>query len=569
MKIHLLILSLLLLTFSPAETKVEPASLIFTNGNIYTANDRQPNAQAIAVKNDRIVYVGTNTGAKQYQGANTRVIDLHGATVLPGLTDAHYHFIGVGAREMNLNLEGITNLQDFLAKVKTRVDQAKPDEWVTGRGWIETFWTPPVFPTRWDLDKIAPNNPVFLTRADGHGAVANSAALKIGGVTKETKDPFGGQIVRDKDSGEPTGMLLDNAQGLVSRHIPSAGEGNTEQAMLLADQRSIMLGWTQVQDPGGSYRDVELYKKLYGEGKLKIRIYKAVYGPGPEANRLLKEGPIIEAFDNHFNLRTIKVVSDGALGSRGAALLAPYSDVPEIKTAEGRMEPNVGFLRVKEEDLLPMLKEALQKGIQVETHAIGDRANRFILDEYEKAFNAVPLVGKRDPRWRDEHSQIINPADIPRFAKLGIIPSMQPSHAIGDLHFAPSRLGLERLKGAYAWQSLLKTGVVIPGGSDAPVERGEPMIEFYAAVARKDIRGFSGEGWHPEEKVTRAQALKMFTIWPAYAAFEENLRGSLQIGKLADLTVLSADIMKIPEMDILKTHCVMTVIGGNIVFEAK
>jgi len=569
MKIHLLILSLLLLTFAPAETKVEPASLIFTNGNIYTANDRQPNAQAIAVKNDRIVYVGTNTGAKQYQGANTRVIDLHGATVLPGLTDAHYHFIGVGAREMNLNLEGITNLQDFLAKVKTRVDQAKPDEWVTGRGWIETFWTPPVFPTRWDLDKIAPNNPVFLTRADGHGAVANSAALKIGGVTKETKDPFGGQIVRDKDSGEPTGMLLDNAQGLVSRHIPSAGEGNTEQAMLLADQRSIMLGWTEVQDPGGSYRDVELYKKLYGEGKLKIRIYKAVYGPGPEANRLLKEGPIIEAFDNHFNLRTIKVVSDGALGSRGAALLAPYSDVPEIKTAEGRMEPNVGFLRVKEEDLLPMLKEALQKGIQVETHAIGDRANRFILDEYEKAFNAVPLLGKRDPRWRDEHSQIINPADIPRFAKLGIIPSMQPSHAIGDLHFAPSRLGLERLNGAYAWQSLLKTGVVIPGGSDAPVERGEPMIEFYAAVARKDIRGFSGEGWHPEEKVTRAQALKMFTIWPAYAAFEENLRGSLQIGKLADLTVLSADIMRIPEMDILKTHCVMTVIGGNIVFEAK
>jgi len=569
MKIHLLILSLLLLTFAPAETKVEPASLIFTNGNIYTANDRQPNAQAIAVKNDRIVYVGTNTGAKQYQAANTRVIDLHGATVLPGLTDAHYHFIGVGAREMNLNLEGITNLQDFLAKVKTRVDQAKPDEWVTGRGWIETFWTPPVFPTRWDLDKIAPNNPVFLTRADGHGAVANSAALKIGGVTKETQDPFGGQIVRDKDSGEPTGMLLDNAQGLVSRHIPSAGEGNTEQAMLLADQRSIMLGWTQVQDPGGSYRDVELYKKLYGEGRLKIRIYKAVYGPGPEANRLLKEGPIIEAFDNHFNLRTIKVVSDGALGSRGAALLAPYSDVPEIKTAEGRMEPNVGFLRVKEEDLLPMLKEALQKGIQVETHAIGDRANRFILDEYEKAFNAVPLLGKRDPRWRDEHSQIINPADIPRFAKLGIIPSMQPSHAIGDLHFAPSRLGLERLNGAYAWQSLLKTGVVIPGGSDAPVERGEPMIEFYAAVARKDIRGFSGEGWHPEEKVTRAQALKMFTIWPAYAAFEENLRGSLQIGKLADLTVLSADIMRIPEMDILKTHCVMTVIGGNIVFEAK
>src|ERR1051326_2884956 len=571
MKIAAILLTVLCFTFLPTRPPETSADLVFINGNIYTVSEQKPRAEAIAIKNNRFVYVGANAGVKNFEGHNTRIIDLHGETVVPGMTDAHYHFIGVGQREMNLNLEGITNLQDFLAKVKTRVDQAKPGDWVTGRGWIETFWTPPVFPTRWDLDKIAANNPVFLTRADGHGAVANSAALKIGGVTKETKDPFGGQIVRDKDSGEPTGMLLDNAQGLVSRHIPSAGEGNTEQAMVLADRRSIMLGWTQVQDPGGSYRDVELYKKLYGEGKLNIRIYKAVYGPGPEANRLLKEGPIIEAFDNHFNLRSIKVVSDGALGSRGAALLAPYSDVPDIKTADGRMEPNVGFLRVKDEDLLPMLKEALQKGIQVETHAIGDWANRFILDEYEKALTAVPPAQRkiRNPRWRDEHSQIINPTDIPRFAKLGIIPSMQPSHAIGDLHFAPSRLGFERLKGAYAWQSLLKTGVIIPGGSDAPVERGEPMIEFYAAVARKDIRGFSGEGWHPEEKVTREQALKMFTIWPAYAAFEENLRGSIQVGKLADLTVLSADIMKIPEMDILKAHCVMTVIGGNIVFEAK
>jgi len=561
MKIYLLIASLLLIAFFPAATKIGPADLIFTSGNIYTVNARQPHAEAIALRGDRIVYVGSNAGAKQYQGKNTRVIDLHGATVMPGMTDAHYHFIGVGQREMNLNLEGITNLEDFLVKVKARVDQAKPGEWVTGRGWIETFWKPPVFPTRWDLDKIAPNNPVFLTRADGHGAVANSAALKIGGVTKETKDPFGGQILRDKGTGEPNGMLLDNAQGFVSRHIPPAGEGNIEQAMMLADQRSIMLGWTQVQDPGGSYRDVELYKKLYGEGKLKIRIYKAVYGPGPEANRLLKEGPIIEAFDNHFNLRAIKVVSDGALGSRGAALLAPYSDSPDSK----------GFLRVKEEDLLPMLKEALRKGIQVETHAIGDWANRFVLDEYEKALQAVPPAQRkiRNPRWRDEHSQIINPADIPRFAKLGIIPSMQPSHAIGDLHFAPSRLGLERLKGAYAWQSLLKTGAIIPGGSDAPVERGEPMIEFYAAVARKDIRGFSGPGWHPEEKVTREQALKMFTIWPAYVAFEESLRGSIEVGKLADLTVLSADIMKIPEMDILKTHCLMTVVGGQFVYESK
>src|SRR5580765_7947026 len=311
MKVLSILLGVLLLGLTPSSRPADPATIVFINGNIYTADAKRPQAEAIAVKDDRIVFVGSNADAKKFQGSNSRTVDLHGATVVPGLTDAHYHFIGVGQREMNLNLEGTTNLEDFLVKVKTRVDQAKAGDWVTGRGWIETFWTPPVFPTRWDLDKIAPNNPVFLTRADGHGAVANSAALKIGGVTKETKDPFGGQVVRDKDSGEPTGMLLDNAQGLVARHIPSAGEGNTEQAMLLADQRSIMLGWTQVQDPGGSYRDVELYQKLYGAGKLNIRIYKAVYGPGPEANRLLKEGPIIEAFDNHFNLRTIKVVSDG------------------------------------------------------------------------------------------------------------------------------------------------------------------------------------------------------------------------------------------------------------------
>lgn len=571
MKILSILLSVLLLGLAAPQRPTASADLILLNGNIYTVNQKMPHAEAVAVKGDRIVFVGTNAAAKAYQGPNTRVVDLHGGTVVPGMTDAHYHFLGVGQREMNLNLEGITSLEDFLAKVKERVDKAKPGEWITGRGWIETFWKGQTFPTRWDLDKISPNNPVILGRSDGHGAVANSLALKAGGVTKETKDPFGGQILRDKETGEPTGMLLDNAQGLVRRKVPPAAEGNDEQAAILADKRSIALGWTQVQDPGGSYADFGLYSKLYSEGKLKIRIYKAVYGPGAEADRLLREGPVIEAYNNKLNLRTIKVVSDGALGSRGAALLAPYSDVPEVKTADGSMKPNVGFLRVKDEELMPMLKAALEKGIQVETHAIGDYANRFILDEYEKALAAVPKSRRKiaDPRWRDEHSQIVNPSDIPRFAKLGIIPSMQPSHAIGDLHFAPGRLGMERLKGAYAWNSFIKSGVVVPGGSDAPVERGEPMIEFYAAVARKDMRGYSGEGWHPEEKVSRDNALKMFTAWAAYAAFEENLRGSIEVGKLADLTVLSADIMKIPEMEILKTHCVMTVIGGEIVYEAS
>ena len=483
MKILSALLSLLMLGLVPTfeNSQKSPADLVFINGNIYTANEKQPQAEAVGVKGDRIIFVGSNAAAKKYEGPTTRIVDLHGATVLPGMTDAHHHLEGVGFREMTLNLEGITNLQDFLAKVKARVDQAKPGEWVTGRGWIETFWTPPVFPTRWDLDKVAPNNPVILGRSDGHGTVVNSAALKIAGITKDTPSPFGGEISKDKQSGEPNGMLLDAAQGLVRRHVPPTSPADAERAVVLGVQRDIGLGWTQVQDPGGSYEDIDIYRKLYGEGKIKLRIYKVLSAPGKEAQRLLSEGPIIGAYGNRLTVRALKFYADGSLGSRSAALLAPYSDAPETS----------GFLTVKEENLLPVLEEALRKGIQCETHAIGDRGNRFILDEYEKALNAVPANQRKiaDPRWRVEHSQIVNPPDIPRFKKLGIIPSMQPSHAIGDLHFAPARLGIKRLEGAYAWNSFIKSGVIVPGGSDAPVERGEPMIEFYAAVARKDLQG--------------------------------------------------------------------------------
>src|SRR5689334_19274223 len=561
MKLLFSFLSILLLSFVPLQPRVAPADIVFKNGNVYTANDKAPHAEAIAVKADRIVFVGTNDAAQKYVGATTRVVDLHGNTVLPGFTDSHQHLSGVGQREMTLNLEGTTSLEDLLAKVKARVDQAKPGEWVTGRGWIETHWQPPAFPTRWDLDKVSPNNPVILGRADGHGAVANSAALKLAGVDKSTANPFGGEISKDKQTGEPNGMLLDAAQGLVRRRVPPTTAADEERAVVLGSKRDVELGWTQVQDAGGSWDEVDIFKKLYTAGTIKLRIYKADYEPGPNATRLLNDGPIIGEFDHRLTVRTIKVISDGALGSRGAALLGPYSDAPDTS----------GFLTVKAEELRPMLLEALRTGIQVETHAIGDRANRFILDEYEAALKAVPPGERKivDPRWRVEHAQIVNPADIPRFAKLGIIPSMQPSHASGDLFFAPSRLGLERLAGAYAWESFIKSGVVVPGGSDAPVERGEPMIEFYAAVARKDQKGFSAKGWHPEEAVTREQALKMFTIWPAYAAFEEKLRGSIETGKLADLTILSADIMTIPELEILKTRCVMTVINGEIVYEAS
>ena len=548
-------------SLSEANQSRMDVDLILVNGNVYTLNDKQPHAEAMAVRGQRIAFVGSTRNAKKLGGAKARIVDLGGKTVVPGFTDSHCHIFGIGEREMNLNFEGANTLDDFLAKVKARVAKTERGKWITGRGWIETFWEPPQFPSREDLDKIAPKNPVFLTRADGHAAIANSAALNIARIDKKTPNPFGGEILKDKTTGEPTGMLLDRAQDLVARNIPKPTEAEREQAFLLGVSREIGLGWCEIQNAGSHADDIKIIRHCFDDRKVKLRFINAVYGPGEHAQRFLREGPIIDAYDHHFTQRTIKVIFDGALGSRGAALLKPYSDAPETS----------GFLTEKPEELRPMFEEALRRGIQVETHAIGDRANRVILDLYEQAFKAVPSEQRkiREPRWRVEHAQIVDPADLPRFAKLGVIPSMQPSHAISDLFFALSRLGMERLAGAYAWQSFLKSGCTIPGGSDAPVERGEPMIEFYAAVARKSIRGGSGQGWHPEQAVSREQALKMFTIWPAYAAFEEKDKGSIEVGKLADFTVLSQDIMKIPEPEILKTRCEMTIIGGGIVYENR
>jgi hypothetical protein len=331
-----------------------------------------------------------------------------------------------------------------------------------------------------------------------------------------------------------------------------------------AGERSVRLGWTQVHDAGGlneanDWDEVARIRRLFRSGRLRLRVYKAVYGPGPAADSLFRRGPVIGQFGGRFTVRTVKALLDGALGSRGALLRAPYADAPGA----------TGLIRIDLGEYRTTLRRALGLGIQIETHAIGDSANRLLLNLYEEAFRAVPPAQRkiREPRWRDEHTQVVAPDDVPRFAKLGIIPSMQPSHAISDLHFAPSRLGTSRVAGAYAWRSLLRTGVPIAGGSDAPVERGEPMVEFYAAVARRDTAGFQGPEWHPEQAVTRGEALKMFTVWPAYASFEEDRRGTIATGKWADLTVLSADIMRMPERGILRVEAVMTVVGGDIVYE--
>jgi predicted amidohydrolase YtcJ len=556
MKNILLVLALLLVL--PSRSQAEPADTIFLNGTVHTVNDAAPEGEAIAIKGERIVFVGSNAEAKKYSGPATRTIDLKGKTVVPGLTDSHYHIFEVGHQAAQPSFDETTSRSAVLSRVKQQVEDGDSDKWITGRGWIETFWKPPTFLTREELDQVAPGNPVFLERADGHGAVANSKALQLAGIDAKTPDPFGGQILHDKKTGEPTGMLLDNAMDLVAQKIPPVSPEEKGREFLLGVQRTLALGWCEIQNAGSDLEDLALLRKLYGEGKVKLRIYNAVYGPGAPAEKILKDGPILDEFDHHFTTRTIKVIFDGSLGSRSAALLQPYADAETS-----------GFLTQKEEDLRPMLREALRRGIQVETHAIGDRANRTILDLYEEAFKAVPPNDRKvkEPRWRVEHAQILSPSDIPRFAKLGVIASMQPSHAISDLFFAPARLGEKRLAGAYAWQSLLKSGAIITAGSDAPVEKGDPMIEFYAAVARKSKGGLSKPDWHPEEAVSRAQALQMLTRWPAFAAFQEKEKGSIEPGKLADLTILSDDIMKIPESEILRTRCLMTVIGGEIVYD--
>lgn len=552
--------ALLLLAVLLAACARQPADLVFRNGTVYTGEGAAPSATAVAIRAGRVVYVGDDRGAGRFAGPTTEVIDLAGATVLPGLVDAHVHLARIGEREMTLNLEGLTSLDAFLARVRERVDATPAGEWVTGRGWIETFWTPPVFPTRQDLDRIAPNHPVYLTRADGHASIANSMALRLAGITRATRAPAGGAINTDA-RGEPTGMLIDAAQGLVRRLIPPPSDADRDRAIELGAQREVQLGWVQVQDAHGTWDEVARMRRLYGEGRIALRIYKAISGPSDAADSLIRAGASVDEFDGRFTVRTIKAVIDGALGSRGAALLAPYSDDPST----------TGLITTDTVRFAAMLQDALRAGIQVETHAIGDRGNRLLLDMYQHALAAVPTAERAvaDPRWRNEHAQIVNPADLPRFRELGIIASMQPSHAIGDLHFVPARIGLERTAGAYAWQTLLRAGVPVAGGSDAPVERGEPMIEFYAAVARKDLRGFSGEGWHPEEAVTREQALRMFTYWPAYAAFEEDRRGTIAVGKWGDLTILDKDIMQVPEAEILTARTLFTVINGAIAHRAQ
>ncbi len=543
---------------APDDGGIPAADMVFFGGPIYTADDTRPMVEAVAVQDGRIVFAGPRAGANIWVGQATRLVDLEGAAMYPGFTDSHIHVLGVGQRERLLNLDDVRSVAELVERVSGAVDAAQPGDVVFGRGWIETHWPEGRFPTRDDLDAVSPDNPVVLVRADGHALVVNSAALEAAGIDRDSQAPEGGEILFD-EAGEPTGMLIDTAMG--PAHALVAQPSGAERADTYAEgaDRLASLGWTGAHDMSVPWSDVAMIEDLAAADRLPIRVYISI-NPGGYADLAAGEVPRT-ADDGRVITRAVKLYMDGALGSRGAALLEPYSD-----------RPDTSGLRIAEADeTTGMMTQALRDGIQMNVHAIGDRGNRSLLDWVGEALDQVPAEDRAlaEHRWRDEHSQIVHPDDIPRFAELGVIASMQPSHAIGDLHFAPDRLGDARLEGAYAWQSLLDAGAHLTGGSDAPVEQGDPRIEYYAATARADLSGFQGENWHAEEALSRSDALKLFTLWPAYASFREDELGSIEAGKRADFTVFSADIMTIPEAEILEVEPLMTVVEGEIVWERE
>ncbi len=533
----------------------QEASLVLHNTRVYTSNDEQWTAEAVAVLGDRIVYVGDNDGIGRYLCGDAEILDLAGNTVFAGFTDSHQHLEGIGRRTKTLSLFGIPTLTETVAAIEAWAENIPDSEWVQGRGWIEREWTDERrFLNKYDVDPFTENKPLFMPRADGVSALVNSRALELAGITRDTPDPEGGRFERDLD-GTPNGYVLANAMNVFRELIPPETDAYLKDNLLRGLNANAALGWTQTQDAGMSYRLVELMKEIHAEGNMAHRVYAAI--PVQEAATMLERGRETTS-DNMFDVRGIKVFIDGTLGSRGAALIENYSDADHN-----------GFMnRTTKEELMPILYAALRQGVQIETHVIGDRAVRSLLDWYEEAYNAVPRDqwARTDLRWRMEHAQIIPPSDQQRFVELGVLPSMQPSHGIGDLNFAPDRLGPDRLSYAYPWQQLVDRGLMILAGSDAPVEAGDPRIEFYAAVARKRLDGSSGPGWHPELAVSRETALKMLTIWPAHGAFQEQLRGSIEVGKYADFTIFDSDLMTVAEQDILTSENVMTIVGGQIRF---
>ena len=547
---------------------VEPATLVVQNGRIVTVNEAAPEVRAMAVRGDTIAALGTVDDIKPFIGPATRVIDLQGALAIPGIVESHGHFQGIGQAKLGLELMPTASWEEIVAMVSEAVKRAKPGDWIVGRGWHQEKWTkrpePAVegFPTHASLDRVSPDNPVVLTHASGHATFANAKAMALAGVTRQTPNPPGGEILKDA-AGDPTGLFRETASGLIGRAqraarekmTPAEVDAEARQVIQLAVDECLRKGITSFHDAGVSFRTVDLYKQVAQEGKLGVRLYVMVREGNAGLAENLAKYKTIGFAGNHVTLRTIKVSIDGALGPRGAWLLEPYADLPT----------STGLNTTPIESARETARLALQHGYQLAIHAIGDRANREVLNLYEEAFKGVPDT--KLLRWRDEHAQHLSLSDIARFAELGVIPAMQGVHCTSDAPYVMARLGPKRAEeGAYVWQKLMKTGAVISNGTDAPVEDVDPIESYYSTVTR---RLKDGSVFYGDQKMSRMEALKSYTINGAYAAFEEGIKGSLAPGKLADITVLSNDILTVPDEDIRSARVLYTIVGGTVLYEGK
>ncbi len=525
------------------------ADLAVTNAHIYTVDPKRPSATGIAVTGSRILAVSDDIS--EFIGPKTRQIDAHGAALIPGLIDSHGHMLSLGQTLNSLDLRGMQSEEEIARKVREAARSRKPGEWIIGHAWDQNLWKSKQFPTKDVLDAAAPENPVFLTRVDGHAAWVNTEALRLADINAATKDPPGGRILRDAE-GLASGVLVDNALGLAQRKIAAPTMEQREADLERAAQLCARLGLTTVHDAGIDAPTLQAYRNLLAAGRLPIRIYAMILLPfnADLWKTYQARGPEIGDF---LTVRSLKLLADGALGSRGAAMLEPYTDDPG----------NRGLLILSQQYIEKTAREAIAAGFQLNTHAIGDRANRTVLQAYGAA-----LGGKNDKRFRVEHAQIIAPEDFQRFPDNSIIASMQPTHATSDMPWAATRIGPERITGAYAWQTLRRLRVPLAFGSDFPVENPNPIWGFYSAITRQDHSGNPPGGWFPEQRLTRSEALRSWTFEGAFAAFEEDRKGSLEPGKLADFVLLSDDIMQVAPAQVWKVRVTMTVIGGKVVYEA-
>ena len=563
MKIKILFISCFIFLLS---CESEKADMIIYNGKIYTMNDLMPITESVAINNGKIIALGKYKELDRLISPNTQIINLSGAMMTPGIIEGHGHFYGLGLAEMQLDLSTTESYQDLIDMVSDAVDKASPGDWILGRGWHQSKWSDNRdsfingFQTHDKLSEISPNNPVWLKHASGHAGFANKKAMDIAGVSNETEFGFGGEIIKDL-SGAPTGVFNERAQGLISKHADSnLGDNSDLKAIELAVNACLENGITSFHDAGTSAKAIEVLRESIDKNLLKVRIYAMLTSRDTTLlNTWYKKGPEIGSADDFLTIRSIKINADGALGSRGAWLIDHYSDRPG----------HHGMPTQSMEYVYKVAKNGILSGFQVNSHAIGDRANREILNQYEIIFNEFPNLA-RDHRWRIEHAQHIAPVDIPRFGSLKVIASIQGIHMSSDRPWAIDRLGEKRIiEGAYVWRDLINNGAILINGSDVPVEPINPIASFYASSTRKTLKGFPEGGFEPSQKMTRLEALKSYTINAAYGAFEENKKGSIEIGKFADFTVFSQNLITIPDDKILDTKVLYTIVNGKIEYRAN